>query len=639
MKTSSSIALIATLLTTGMTTAEGDVSDHLRERVIPAELPLAEVQSFCEARVARLPDVGSIEEWESHARRIRRDVLDRVVLRGDARAWAQQPTRVVWLESIEKFSDYRIRRLRFEAVPGLWVPALLYEPRELRAKVPVVLNVNGHDGKGKAAPYKQIRCIHQAKQGLIALNVEWLGMGQLRSDGFNHYRMNQLDLCGTSGLAPFYLSMTRGLDILLEHPNADPDRVAVAGLSGGGWQTIVISALDERVTLANPVAGYSSYRTRVHFPSDLGDSEQTPSDLAAIADYTHLTALRAPRPTLLTYNAKDQCCFRADHALAPLLEAAEPIYALYGVADRLRSHVNDDPGTHNFDLDNRRAFGAAIRDYLVSDGESFDSAEGNAAAEVLSAEELHVDIPDDNADFHRLAQKIAGTLPATKRSLDSPAAIAAARERLWALTRAKRYEVAATDIGGTNGDGVRAKRWRLQMGGEWTVPATELSAVGSVARETVIVLADRGRGDETVAEAAKSIIGAEKRVLAIDPFYFGESKITSRDFLYAILVSSVGERPLGIQASQVGATARWLKTRYPGEPVRVSAIGPRASLIATVAAALERDAIDRLDVREPLGSLREIIDRNWAVNQQPEAFCFGLLAEFELETISALGRR
>ena len=59
----------------------------------------------------------------------------------------------------------------------------------------MVLNVNGHDGGGKAADYKQTRCINQALKGMIALNVEWLGMGQLRGEGFSHARMNQLDLC------------------------------------------------------------------------------------------------------------------------------------------------------------------------------------------------------------------------------------------------------------------------------------------------------------------------------------------------------------------------------------------------------------------------------------------------------------
>src|SRR3954452_10148284 len=141
--------------------------------------------------------------------------------------------------------------------------------------------------------------------------------------------MNQFELCGTSGVSPFCLSMKRGLDLLLSLEHADPERVAVTGLSGGGWQTIFISAFDTRVTLTNPVAGYSSFRTRARNFSDLGDSEQTPCDLATVTDYAQLTAMMAPRPTLLTFNAKDNCCFAAGHALPPLLEAARPIFALY----------------------------------------------------------------------------------------------------------------------------------------------------------------------------------------------------------------------------------------------------------------------------------------------------------------------
>src|SRR6185436_8127638 len=168
-------------------------------------------------------------------------------------------------------------------------------------------------------------------------------------------RMNQLDLCGTSGVSPFYLAMARGLDVLLSLKNADPQRVAVSGLSGGGWQTIFISSLDTRVTLTNPVAGYSSFLTRTRHFKDLGDSEQTPTDLAATADYAHLTAMMAPRATLLTFNSKDDCCFESGYALPPLLAAAGPIFELYGHSDRLKKHVNDDPGNHNFGKDNREA--------------------------------------------------------------------------------------------------------------------------------------------------------------------------------------------------------------------------------------------------------------------------------------------
>ena len=366
-----SICLIPFLILTGSVVSAGEktsIADWLAKPILAPDQPLQEVQEYCESRVPPMPQVSSVEEWERFAEKSRQRVFDNVVFRGEAAKWREMKTQAEYLGTIEGGAEYHIRKLRYEAVPGMWIPALLYEPKKPDGKVPVVLNVNGHDRKnGKAADYKQTRCINLAKRGMLELNVEWIGMGQLQGNGNSHYRLNQLDLCGTSGLAPFYLSMSRGLDVLLQHEHADPDRVAVAGLSGGGWQTIVISALDERVTLSDPVAGYSSFRTRARFASDLGDSEQTPVDLGVAADYAQLTAMRAPRPTLLTFNLKDNCCFASPHALPPLMDAAMPIYKLYDEADQLRWHVNEDPGTHNFGRDNRQALYRMIGDFFYSD--------------------------------------------------------------------------------------------------------------------------------------------------------------------------------------------------------------------------------------------------------------------------------
>ena len=100
---------------------------------------------------------------------------------------------------------YTIRKLRYEAVPGLWIGALLYEPENLTGKVPVVLNPNGHVGKpGMTIDYKQARCINLAKRGMLALNYEWIGMGQLGSPGYGHGNASHLDLCGRAGLSVFF---------------------------------------------------------------------------------------------------------------------------------------------------------------------------------------------------------------------------------------------------------------------------------------------------------------------------------------------------------------------------------------------------------------------------------------------------
>src|SRR5205085_796142 len=173
---------------------------------------------------------------------------------------------------------------------------------------------------------------------------------------------------------------------------------------------------------------------------------------------------------------------------------------------------------------------------------------------------------------------------------------------------------------------------RLSLNDEWTVPVLELAESGSTG--ATIVFADAGKS--TLANQIQQLLQQKRRVVAIDPFYFGESRLETRDYLFALLASSLGERPLGIQAGQVAAVARWLKQKYG--PVSLAAYGPRTSLIALVAAAVETEAVSEVRLARPLGSLREVIQRDLAVTEAPELFCFGLLEDFDMAQLSALVR-
>src|SRR5205823_5537093 len=106
--------------------------------------------------------------------------------------------------------------------------------------------------------------------------------------------------------------------------------------------------------------------------------------------------------------------------------------------------------------------------------------------------------------------------------------------------------------------------------------------------------------------------------------------------LFALLASSLGERPLGIQASQVAGAARWLRQKYG--PVSLAAYGPRTSLVALVAAAVESEAVAGVKLVRGLASLREVIQRDITVADAPELFCFGLLEEFDVTQLSSLVR-
>ena len=351
-----SLAVLFTLcsLAPACARAEENLADQLRRPILNAGEASAQHRAFVLSRIPELRTASTAEAWQDQAAELRQRVLDEVVFRGVPDTWRTENPAVVWGPTIDTPDGYRIRKLRVEALPGLWIPALLYEPDEMTGKVAAVLNVNGHASTGKSTDYKQLRCINLAKRGMLALNMEWIGMGQLRAPDYSHNHLALLDLCGRSGLSVFYLAMARGLDVLLDHPHVDSARLAVTGLSGGGWQTIILSSLDTRVRLAVPVAGHSSLRQRVANRNSIGDLEQNPNDLVRVADYVHLNALMTPRPTLSIYNSQDNCCFVASTVKSNTYDPVIPFYEQAGVPDAWQYYENTDPGTHNYEQDNRQ---------------------------------------------------------------------------------------------------------------------------------------------------------------------------------------------------------------------------------------------------------------------------------------------
>src|SRR5262245_27188651 len=326
-------------------------------------------------------------------------------------------------------------------------------------------------------------------------------------------------------------------------------------------------------------------------------------------DYAHLTAMLAPRVALLTYNEKDNSCFAAPHALPPQLAAARPTYQLLGAGDALHEHINYDPGTHNFERDNREAHYKVIGQHWFSGNSGYSSTEIDSEKEVKTAEELAVELPSDNLDFQELAQRLMQTLPRTPTppntaggAISWQTAQRDAVARVLRLGKHQRlpieYEVSAGEFSRQTWGDVQITSWKLKIGDTWTIPALEFAP--QQAKSSAIVLADSGRPG--AAEQIEKLVAEGCQVIAVDPFYFGESKIKNKDFLFALLVSSVGERPLGIQASQIGAIARWLSTDRRLPEAKLIALGPRTGLIALTAAAIESRAIAAVELHESRGS-------------------------------------
>jgi dienelactone hydrolase len=607
----------------------GPLGEILREEILAPAVALDDLRSHIVARVPKPPAPRSAAEWTEASKALRQKLLADVVFHGWPREWLEAKPRFEEAGVVEG-AGYRIRKLRYEIVPGFWSAALLYEPSGPASRRPAILNVNGHVGApGKTVEYKQKRCITFAKSGIVALNLEWMAFGELSAKGNSHWYAPHLDLVGANELGLFYLAMRKGLDYLHQHPGVDPERIGMTGLSGGGWQTIVLSALDERVRATAPVAGYNGMAAKAvaRAYGDTGDPEQSATDLFATVDYTHLTAMLAPRPALLVFNAEDDCCFRSG-MVRPLIEPlARTTYALYGKGAELAWHENRDPGTHNYQLDNReQAYRFFSRAFRVGPIET-DSPD--AAAEVRGYDELVVGLPEDNLTILDLARRIAGGFARPQEAPD------ASRKRLAQVVRHQPASItSAWLMASTKHGGIETASYLLGTSDGLRTSAVWMSGIATRGdAPATIVLDDAGRAQAGTVAAER--LNRGEQVLAVDLAFQGEAWSVRETRRLLQNLNGLGERPLGLQAAELAAVARWLQGRGASRP-RIEAKGMRSQLVALVAAALEPSLYSEVVVRDGIPSLGRLLEQPVEFMDAPELFCLDLYKDFDVASLAAL---
>ena len=125
-------------------------------------------------------------------------------------------------------------------------------------------------------------------------------------------------------------------------------------------------------------------------------------------------------------------------------------------------------------------------------------------------------------------------------------------------------------------------------------------------------------------------------MLALDLAFVGPawSERETRRLLQNI--TGLGERPVGLQAAELVAVARWLSARSSPSSVRLEATGPRSQLVALVAAALEPRLFTELVVRDGLKSLGEALEKPVEYMDAPELFCLDLYKQFDVPSLSAI---
>lgn len=169
--------------------------------------------------------------------------------------------------------EYAIENVIFESRPRYYVTANVYVPKRAGRKVPAILAPVGHWGAGKFFEDYQRLGAYLARRGFLVLVYDAPGqgerqqyfdpvMGQTRLSPGNtqwfvtiehNYAGSQTILTRDNYVAYMVWDGIRAIDYLTERADVDPDKIACTGTSGGGLQTELLSALDQRIKVSIPV--------------------------------------------------------------------------------------------------------------------------------------------------------------------------------------------------------------------------------------------------------------------------------------------------------------------------------------------------------------------------------------------------
>lgn len=605
------------------------VSRALNQQIEPADVVEFQIRTYLSQRVTTPATPATAAEWTSESRRLRAHILNDIIFHGWPKELVSAPLKYEDLGFIATGNPgYRMRKLRYEIVPGFWTTAISYEPATLSGKVPAILNPHGHGAPGKAFEFKQKRCMNYALRGMIALSPEWIGFGELAEEGNHHEYAAHLELAGMNAAGLFYLAMRKGLDYLYDHPNVDRSRIAVTGLSGGGWQTVTLSALDERVTLSMPVAGYEPLDVNIVHPNDTAEPEQEPSDFMAGQDYTHLTAMLAPRPALLMFNAEDNCCYRAAMVKEGLYDRIKPFYALYGKADAFAWHENLDPATHNYQLDNREQSYRFLAKHFHVQGPETEIPVDN---EVKSMEELTVGLPKDNLTILEFARRSAAAIHRDTLPPDQ------ARAKLKAVVRFRPATIKhAWMVDNSKNKGVETHSFQLLFDNDLSAAGVWVKSIAAPETAPVtIVVNDEGR--KAASSDVSERVNRGEQVLALDLLFTGEAKPQRpAPFTYALLFTSTGDRPVGLEAAQLIGATEWIIQKAGVKTARIEATGMRSQLTSLISAAVAPGLYREVVVRKGIPSLGAVFTTPVKFRDAPDLFCLDLYKYFDLDSIAGL---
>jgi dienelactone hydrolase len=457
---------------------------------------------------------------------------------------------------------FRIEKILLHPLPGMPVPGHLYVPDGVRGRAPAVLFYVGHWWPdSKARPDFQAFCVNMARLGFVVLTWDPFGQGERGISSRDHRRVEAL-LAGVAQQGFAEHETRAALDYLLSRPEVDPKRIGMTGASGGGYNTWITSALDDRIAVAVPVVGTSEFLEQIHVtrPLDWYHAAEHCHFVPGLIRYANnheLAAMISPRPLLVVAAARDQS-FPIE-GVRQVAAYARALYSASGAPDAFGLFEDAAEG-HGYQKAKREAAYGWFRRWLQGVGDGRPYPEPATTVPPFDAPELRVLEQNRSAGpaMVETARRLADALPRRKLRLDEVLGVAnplPARRINRPPASPARFTVRAQD-------GLEIPGFLLRPQG--------------AERGLLLAVDDRGKEAAVSDLPVDQILARGWGIAGVDARGIGELRTAQMGWVAAVGLLA-GESFVGRQALDLATAAAALAPAS----IAVYARGPNAALAAT----------------------------------------------------------
>ena len=307
-------------------------SGAVKDELLHADLRLEARR--CYRRFGEIP-CGSKEEWEHLKKDLRRKLWRQFGVEYDAGI----PLCYQEYGTIP-MNGYSIRKITYQSRKGMLVTGNLYIP-DGEGPFPAVLNMHGHYFNGKAGSGPQKRGAILAECGYVCLTIDAFGAGERTNiHGTYLYHGGNLGASllniGESLMGCQVVDNMRAVDLLCSLPMVDPKRIGATGASGGGNQTMWLTAMDDRVQAAIPMLSVGTFESYLHACNCV--CEVLTGGLT-FTEESRILALAAPRAVKIFTGFYDGNPAFQPKEMLRSFEKAEPVFRLFGKPGNLAFQI------------------------------------------------------------------------------------------------------------------------------------------------------------------------------------------------------------------------------------------------------------------------------------------------------------